>query len=368
MSAPIAWANATTPAYATVLIGNIAQTENFTSDGATPLEVGFQSESSWSDKISWTATDPSGIEWECNRQGIYNLRAVQSLAITAPPAVEQNITVIPTSTFFFDVSGVLTAPQIGSALLHPIILTQSSISKAELAPTSDVLMGTFVTPVGFLTSLIVPGAPWDLSIWASTTDEDEVNNMYLRVYEVDADGISDPVLIFNGGAGVPFIVNGGAIVNYNSTVNIPTFEVASLTRRLQFRLYANFGAASTITFYTRDLTVSSIRTSVSQDVVVPVKDVVALRISVESATTTEFTQTLETSIPVSIAPGETIDLVNSVSGYASVDVGATMKVTVTSLLGNFSIVSGAVVLPAPQGVLGWNLIAQGPYGNAGVIV
>jgi len=368
MLSPVAWNNATTPAYATVLIGNVTQAENFTSDTTVPLEVGFLSESSWSDRVSWTATDPSGIEWECNTQGVYNLRAVQSLAITAPPAVEQNITVIPTTTFFLDVSGILTAPQVGDALLHPIILTQSSITAEEIAPTPDVLMGTFITPVGFLTSLVVPGGTWDLSVWASTTDEDEVNNMYLRVYEVDADGISDPVLIFNGGTGTPFIVNTPAIVNYNSTVTLPTFEVASLTRRLQFRLYANFGAASSITFYTRDLTVSSIRTTVSQDVVPLVKDVVALRISVLSPTTTEFTQTLETSFQVSLEPGESVDLVNSVSGYASVDVGATMKVTVASILGNVGIVSGVNALPAPQGTLGWNLVAQGPYGNAGVIV
>jgi hypothetical protein len=144
--------------------------------------------------------------------------------------------------------------------------------------------------------------------------------------------------------------------------------LASLTRRIQIKLFANFYTASTVTLVFRQNVVPTIQTSISQQVVAPVEDVVALRISVESATTTEFTQTLETSMPVSIMPGETIDLVNSVSGYASVDVGATMKVTVTSLLGNVSIVSGAIALPAPQGTLGWNLVAQGPYGNAGVIV
>ena len=368
MLAPPAWINSTTPSYATVLIGNITQTENFTSQTTVPLEVGFQSESSWSDRQSWTAIDASGIEWECNTRGIYNLRAVQNLTITAPPAAEADIPVIPTTTFFLDISGTLEAPQTGPAILHPNVGTQSTVAHTTEGVVDDYLMATFVTPVGFLTSTVVPGAPWDLSIWASTTDEGELNSMYLSVYEVDVDGVSDPVLIFDGSTGNPFLVNTAAIVNYNSTVNVPTFEVASITRRLQFRLYANFGVASTITFYTRNLTSSSIRTSVSQDVVVPVKDVVALRISVDSATTTEFTQTLETSIPVVINPGESVDLVSSVSGYACVDAGSIMKVTVTSILGNVGIVSGVNALPGPQGTIGWNLVAQGPYGNAGVIV
>ena len=368
MLSPVAWSNPTTPSYATVLIGNITQTENFTSDTTVPLEVGFQSESSWSDRISWTATDPSGIEWVCNTRGVYNLRAVQNLTITANEVAEADIPVIPTTTFFLDISGTLSAPQTGPAILHPNVGTQSSVAHTTGGVVDDYLMATFTTPVGFLTSLVVPGAPWDLSIWASTTDEGELNSMYLSVYEVDVDGVSDPVLIFDGSLGNPFLVNTSAIVNYNSTVNVPTFEVISLTRRLQFRLYANFGVASTITFYTRNLTTSSIGTSVSQDVLPTVRDVVALRISVESATTTEFTQTLETSIPVSLLPGESVNLVNSVSGYAAVDVDSTMKVSVASILGNVSIVSGTAALPEPQGTIGWNLVAQGPYGNAGIIV
>ena len=192
--------------------------------------------------------------------------------------------------------------------------------------------------------------------------------MYLRVYTVDANGTSNPVLIFDGGAGVPFIVNTTAIINYNSTVNIPTFEVANLTKRLQFRLYANFGVASAITFYTRNLTVSSITTSVSQDVVPLTRDTAVARITVTSENTTEFNQVFASSVPVSISDGEFNAYSTSVNAIANVTAGDTVVCTLGSILGRIIVSSGQTSLPAPANTLQWNLIAQGDYGNVGVIV
>jgi hypothetical protein len=230
-------------------------------------------------------------------------------------------------------------------------------------------MVTFVTPVGFLTNTVIPGGPWNLSIWASTTDETELNTMYLSVYEVDVDGVSDPVLIFDGTTGTPFIVNTNAVVNYNNTVTLPTFEVASITRRLQFRLYANFGVASSISFYTRNLTTSSLTTTVSQDVVPLTRDTVDARITVTSATT-EFNQVFASSIPIAMTQtvGQTLTYSTSVNAIANVYKGDTIECSLTSILGNVIVTSGQTTLPAPANTLQWNLLAEGPYGNPDVIV
>ena len=357
------FANNTTPFYAGTKCGNVTQTDTFTTTGTQPEPIGFTTPATWSDTQSFTTEDE--ITWTCQTTGIYNLKFNQTVDVTndyTPP--ESAIIVIPTTTFFLDISGTLTAPQTGNALLHPIILTQSSVAFNSEGVASDVLMATFITPVGFLTSTVIPGAPWDLSIWASTTDEDELNSMYLRVYTVDANGTSNPVLIFDGGAGVPFIVNTGSIINYNSTVNIPTFEVANLTKRLQFRLYANFGVASAITFYTRDLTVSSIRTSVSQDIVPPTRDTVIARITVSSATS-EFDQVFASSVPVTMTQtvGETLTYSTSVNAIANVYRGDTIECSIVAVQGNVIVSSGETSLPAPANTLQWNLLAEGPYGN-----
>jgi len=362
------WASSTTPFYAGVRCGNITQTTTFNTTGTAPVLIGFTDPATWSDTQSFT-TD-YGFTWTCQTSGVYNLRFNQTVDVTndyTPP--DSAITVIPTTAFFLDVSGTLTAPQIGDAILHPSVGTQSSVTASELAPTSDVLMVTFVTPVGFLTSTVIPGGSWNLSIWASTTDEDELNTMYLRVYEVDVDGVSDPVLIFDGGAGTPFIVNTTAIVNYNNTVTLPTFEVASLTRRLQFRLYANFGVASSISVYARDLTTSSLTTTVSQDVVPLTRDTVDARITVTSATT-EFNQVFASSIPIAMTQtvGETLTYSTSVNAVANLYAGDTIECSIASILGNVIVTSGQTVLPSPPNTLQWNLLAEGAYGNPNVIV
>ena len=94
----------------------------------------------------------------------------------------------------------------------------------------------------------------------SLTNTEENNSAYISVYTVDADGSSNPVLVLNGAFGTPFLVNGDSIVNYISTFTVPTFIVDDLTKRVQFRIYANFSTdtASDMVFYFRDATLSAI--------------------------------------------------------------------------------------------------------------
>lgn len=534
MAAPPAWLNPTTPAYATVLTGNIGQTEDFTTVGTTPRTIGFQDEATWSDRVSWTATDPSGIEWVCNTGGIYNLRATQNLIITAPAGAVS--TTIPNTTFYLDLDDDTGPVGLGTLEVSKEPGTETVLSSTQ-ASTGTILMAQFITPPGFVTSTTIPGADWDVVVKASTDGTASVlaptppepftaqyyksasqnapsgatevtfdvgqywnntagyithtngtadfvcqqagvyqlefavtisangstwsnlikdiyisvtrigvaeqivllnrfnitspnnwansvvgtipleagdiiqcvvgetvtgtplilgllntfdynttftftfikqlentaegmNSLYYSVYAVDADGISNEDIIVNGSTGLPAtVINQPAATYYHLTQTIPPTVLSSVTRRIIIKLFATFSTPSSIELYFRGTAVTTALTTLSQVVDAPViRDVVNIRLNVVSATTTEFNQVIQTSIPVAMAPGEVIAVNNAVSGYVRTDEGSVMSLEVVSVLGNVGVVSGFTILPSPNSVLGWNLIAQGPYGNAGVIV
>ena len=122
-----------------------------------------------------------------------------------------------------------------------------------------------------------------------------------------------------------------------------------------------------VELYFRDIAVSSAQTTISQRVVPRVTDVVNARITVTSATT-EFNQVFASSIPVSIPFGENEIYSTAVNGIANVYAGDTMECSIAAVLGGVTVTSGETSLPAPANTLQWNLIAQGEYGNVGVIV
>ena len=284
MSLPLPlWANATSPLYAGVKCGNITQTVTYTTDATEPVDIGFTDPATWSDTQSFTSDNT--ITWDCQTTGIYNLRFNQTVDVTnvSTPA-DSAISVIPNTTFYLDVSGTLVAPQIGTMPLHNGVDPQSSITATEGGVVSDVLMATFVTAPNFLTNTVIPGGIWNLSLWASSDDVTESNYAYMNVYTVDADGSSNPVLVYDG-TGSAFIVSGATPYNYNVLQIVPTFEVADLTKRLAVVLYANFGVASSMSFYFRNAYVSNITTTVTQDIVPLTADTVDLRMTVTSATT-----------------------------------------------------------------------------------
>jgi len=99
-----------------------------------------------------------------------------------------------------------------------------------------------------------------------------------------------------------------------------------------------------------------------------VNPVVNLFITVDSGSTSEFNQTIKNSI---LCPATTVDsqeIGMSVSGLINADAGAIMTVSIISPSGNIGVISSPTSLPNTGGVLSWNLIAQGQYGNSGVIV
>ena len=417
MLSPPGWINPTTPGSATVLCGNIIQTQVYTTAFTVPLQIGFDAPTSWSDKTAWIP-DASGILWTCQTAGIYNFRASQYLSITnyIPPVpmrrlrlgADPVIPVIPNTTFFFDLAASGSPPQDGNLILDPNTGTQTGITATATEPTPDILMGSFLTPVDFLTSTGIAGGAWTLSLFANTTDTGELNTAYFNVYSVDADGVSNPILISNGSSNT-FIVNGTDIYNYNVTQTIPTTVVADLTKRIKIELYANIGVISTIVFYFRDITISNITTTISQHANVGgdtgiqgatgvqgatgetgvgtigatgvqgstgvagagttiVKDTINLALTITSTETTEFNQVFQQSIPVVLVADETVTYGTSVTGIAIANVGDVMDVSVTSVLGFCTVTSGVGTLPSPASVLSWNLISQGVYGNVGVVV
>ena len=58
----------------------------------------------------------------------------------------------------------------------------------------------------------------------------------------------------------------------------------------------------------------------------------------------------------------------SVNAIANVYAGDTVVCSLGSILGNVTVTSGETSLPAPANTLQWNLIAEGAYGNADVVV
>jgi len=529
------FANSTTPFYAGTKCGNITQTDTYTTTGAQPEPIGFTDPATWSDTQSFTTADD--ITWECQTTGVYTLKFNQTFDVTntyTPPNSDTRVT--PSTTFYLDISGNLEAPAVGDLLVISNQGAQSSVIATVGVLTEDVLMATFTSPVGFVSSTTVPGADWDLVVMASTdgtstptspptqpvyigqyyktttqnaptgsTDvtfdgtaswnnangyithtngtadftcqqagvyqlelnlymsangstwttlakdvainitrigvaEQQIlrnrfsvqtsvdwsnslvgtvkleagdviqnvvtqtvtgtpliqglqntfdynttftfkvieelpntvqgmNSLYYSVYAVDADGISDPVTILDGSTLTPTTVNTGEYVYYHIIQRIPPIVLASLTRRIQIKLFANFFTASTMTLVFRQNVVPTIQTSISQQDLAPLtRDTVDARITVTSATT-EFNQVFSSSVPITMTQtiGETLTYSTSVNAIANLFAGDTIECTLTSVEGKVEVSSGETTLPAPSNTLQWNLLAEGPYGNPDII-
>jgi hypothetical protein len=225
---------------------------------------------------------------------------------------------------------------------------------------------TFTTPVGSITSTIIPAGLWVFNQWANSTDAGFLNTIYYNVYTVDADGSSNSSLVFDGSSfstqlpsGSPFLVS--------TNLSVPGFFLGNLTRRVQVRLFGNFNAltSTSISVFYEGETVSSLQTTLPTANPITVNDTVNLRMTITSPGTTEFNQVLETSIPVSIKAGETLVYSSSAGGLVNVDAGSEIICTVESKEGLVAITSGFAFLPSPESTLQWNLVAQGPYGNVG---
>ena len=378
MFPPIGWANPITPGSATVTCGDVAQAASYTTEGATPLPIGFQAPTSWSDRYSWV-TDPTNIGeiWTCQAPGIYAFRASQNLTITNGLVTDgsgSNV-IIPNTTFYADISQNLIAPaaQNNLVLRLPTYTPDVSGSVTFTALTIDgwpqlnVGMFELDTPAGFFSSTTIPGGVWTQSLWASSSDENEGISFYTEIQVVDADGFSNPITVFSNSS-TPTIVASPIPIQVTTQLNVPTITLADLTKRIHILVYANFeapllGVGQTLTFFFGKDVPSNWLTTVPQLAGAPfIQDTVNVRMVLTSATT-EFNQTFEQSMPVVLVPGETLTYSVSVAGQPVANTGDTLETFIASQTGHSIVTSGNTTFPAPVTALTWNLIAAGAYGN-----
>ena len=167
-------------------------------------------------------------------------------------------------TLYLDSATSTTVPTLGNLLTTPVLTTQTKISYA--ASSSTVLIAKFPTPVGGLASTFVPPGLWDLNIYAATSSTTNAPSFYWSLYQVDADGVSNPVLISDGAADPILITNLVASQTiYDSPLYIPAYTLTNSTKRLSVYLYAVYvGGGRRATFEFRSGAVSHLHTTLGE--------------------------------------------------------------------------------------------------------
>ena len=152
-------------------------------------------------------------------------------------------------TLFLDSATSTSVPTTGSLLLAPVLTAQTTISFA--ASNSTVLIAKFPSAVGAIVEeTITPGA-WDLNIFASTSSLTNAPLFYWSLYQVDADGSSNPVLIADGAANEQVITSLTAALQSQSLTIPPVLLPAG--KRIACYLYARYrsgGRTATFSFRT----------------------------------------------------------------------------------------------------------------------
>lgn len=167
-------------------------------------------------------------------------------------------------TLYLDSATSTSVPTLGSLLTLPVLTTQTTIS--HTASSSTVLIAKFPTTVGILPSTFVPPGLWDLNIYAATSSLTNAPSFYWSLYQVDADGVSNPVLISDGAADPILITNLVASQTiYDSPLYISAYTLTNSTKRLSIYLYVNYvGGNRTATFEFRNGAVSHIHTTLGE--------------------------------------------------------------------------------------------------------
>jgi hypothetical protein len=134
-----------------------------------------------------------------------------------------------------------SAPQNGTLSTTGLISPQTTITTTHNG--NNFIIGTFLTPVGFLTSTIIPSGLWDMALFSYSNSVSDVS-FYFNLYSIDADGVSNPVLI-TGGTTASATVIGDTQQEHTNTIYVPLTTLADLTKRLRVVLYANFKSNKT---------------------------------------------------------------------------------------------------------------------------
>jgi hypothetical protein len=160
---------------------------------------------------------------------------------------------------YLDSATSTTVPTLGSLLLIPITTTQTTIAYA--ASSSTVLVAKFPSPVGALVSTFITGGIWNINIFASTSATTSTPSFYWSLYQVDADGVSNPVLISDGSAS-PTSVTTLTSTIYTAQLSVPSYTLTDATKRIAVYLYGVYAAGSrTLTFAFRGSKIAFLNTT-----------------------------------------------------------------------------------------------------------
>ena len=149
---PPGWVNTATPGAATTQCGAYLQTETFSTDGSTAIQIGFPQALSWTQGSAWT-TDASGIVFTCNIPGIYSVSINQTLELNnlaeiANPTVYMALSVIDANNA--EIDQVFT-----NSLLVPItsspVLVSTSFTNIINANVGTTMQLAIDSPSGNIT-------------------------------------------------------------------------------------------------------------------------------------------------------------------------------------------------------------------------
>ncbi len=154
--------------------------------------------------------------------------------------------------FYLDCSSTtVTAgnPAIGSLLLTPDLGAQTTIQYTTTG-VANVLVAKFTTPVGALSSTVVPPGLWDLNIFAATSVTGSAPSFYYSIFEVNADGSSNPIQIVSGSNEPVQLINTQlSQLIYDVPLYVPYYLLTDSTKRIQIQLFVNAGPNQSRTAY-----------------------------------------------------------------------------------------------------------------------
>lgn len=182
-----------------------------------------------------------------NRQG-----STGSTGATGPTGSAGQNGVSGGLTFYLDsATTTVTAgnPAIGTLPLTPNLGAQTTISYVATG-VNNVLVGKFTTPVGALSSTVVPPGLWDLNIFAAVSNTGSAPSFYYSIFQVDADGVSNPISIVSGSNEPVLIINlQSSQLMYDVPLYVPYYLLTDSTKRIQLQLFVNGGGSSRTAYF-----------------------------------------------------------------------------------------------------------------------
>jgi hypothetical protein len=154
-----------------------------------------------------------------------------------------------------------SVPATGSLVQIPVFTTGTTLTYSTSSTT--VLLASFPSEVGLLSSRFIPPGLWDFNTWLSTSSTTNLPSYYFSLYQVDADGSSNPILIADGSSS-PDVVTALVAEQQTYSLYVPAYTMTDSTKRLQVRLYGVYVAGNrSIKVYFRDSTTDHIHTTLS---------------------------------------------------------------------------------------------------------